>query len=73
MTKLVVSTRCMDEEQFDRITSLISQNVELTKAISARALGHEVTVHESDVLESALLLENKQLAETLKLVEERAG
>ena len=63
----------MDEQQFDRITSLISRNVELSKMISARALGHDVVVHESDVLESALLMENKQLAETLKLVEERAG
>lgn len=72
MTKLVVSTRCIDEEQFDRITSLVSRNVELTKAISARALGHDVVVHEADVIESALLLENKQLADTLKLTEERS-
>lgn len=73
MTKLVVSTRCIDEEQFDRINSMIARNVELTKAISARALGHDVVVHEADVVESALTLENKQLASTLKMLEERAG
>lgn len=73
MTKLVVSTRCMDEQQYERIVSLIGHNVQLTKAISSRALGHDVVVHDGDVIESALLLENTKLAETLKLLEEKAG
>ena len=73
MTKYVVATRCMDAEQYERIANLLKRNVELTKEISAEVVGHSAVVHEADVMESALVLENKQLELTLELVKSRAG
>jgi hypothetical protein len=63
----------MDEEQFERITSLIACNVELGKKISASALGHDVVVHDADMVESALILENKSLTETLGRLQREVG
>ena len=73
MTKTVISIRCANSEQFERITSLMKENFDMTERISSTVLGHKVAVHECDVVESALVLEKAQLLDTLAKVQERAG
>ena len=73
MTKTVISIKCADVEQYDRISKLLKGNAEITGKISGRVLGHDVAVHESDVIENALIMEKAKLEETFAMVQERAG
>lgn len=73
MTKTVISIRCADVEQYERIKARLEDCASLTKRLSKQALGHEVTVHMSDVVEDALIVNKARMENAAALQEERAG